>query len=150
MMSCYFIYFLAVIRHKWYVFYECCKAGIPLQGLMHDNSKFRPSEFIPYAHYWGKKPQDRSEADIRAYHIAVKSHKARNAHHWEWWVQDNGNAKQMDKNARLEMLCDWRGAGQAYNGRDTSSEFYHDNKKQILMDNDTRNWLEHKLGIKKR
>jgi hypothetical protein len=46
-----------VIRHKWYVFLECRKLGIGWLGLVHDWSKFRPSEFIPYArHFYGKRP----------------------------------------------------------------------------------------------
>ena len=35
-----FKHFAKVCVHKHWVFYYCCKAGIPLQGLTHDLSKF--------------------------------------------------------------------------------------------------------------
>ena len=48
-------YLWYVIRHKWFVFVECCKDGIAWQGLVHDLSKLRLSEFMPYAtHFYGK------------------------------------------------------------------------------------------------
>lgn len=145
----YFIYFFALMRHKWYVFLECTKAGIPWQGITHDLSKFRPAEFVPYAHYWGKKPEDRTAAEIKAYTETVLSHKARNPHHWEWWVRGTV-AEPMTSKYRAEMLCDWRGPGRAYNGRDKSSEFYEKNTKLITMHPSTRAWLEENLRPKKR
>jgi hypothetical protein len=45
-----------VLRHKWYVFRECCKRGIWLQGLIHDWSKLLPDEWGPYAgFFYGSK-----------------------------------------------------------------------------------------------
>ena len=51
-MMVYFKYLSYVLRHRWFVFIECCKLGIPWRGLVHDLSKFIPSEFIPYARYF--------------------------------------------------------------------------------------------------
>ena len=48
----YLRYFRSVLRHKWFVFLECCKLGIPWLGVIHDLSKFLPSEFIPYARWF--------------------------------------------------------------------------------------------------
>jgi len=42
-------YLWYVIRHKWFVFLECCKLGIPLLGVIHDLSKFSGAEFMAYA-----------------------------------------------------------------------------------------------------
>ena len=50
-------YLCYVLRHKWYVFIECCKLGIPVRGLVHDLSKFRPSEWFPYANFIHKPKQ---------------------------------------------------------------------------------------------
>lgn len=51
-----FKYLSYVIRHKWYVYLACCERGIWWLGLIHDLSKFRWSEFMPYArHFYGKK-----------------------------------------------------------------------------------------------
>jgi hypothetical protein len=50
-------YLWSMMRHKWFVFIEACKLGIPWLGLIHDLSKFAPSEFIPYARYfYGNHP----------------------------------------------------------------------------------------------
>lgn len=51
-MKKYFKYFNYVLRHRWYVFLECVKLGIIWRGIIHDLSKFLPSEFIPYANYF--------------------------------------------------------------------------------------------------
>ena len=37
-------HFNLVTRHRWVVFKLCCKAGIPWRGLVHDLSKFSPTE----------------------------------------------------------------------------------------------------------
>lgn len=45
-------YLWYVIRHKWFVFVECCKLGIPWLGIVHDLSKFLPSEWKPYVDWF--------------------------------------------------------------------------------------------------
>lgn len=56
----YLKYFWYVIRHKWYVMLACFERrnihnGMVWLGIIHDWSKFRPSEFFPYAeHFYGK------------------------------------------------------------------------------------------------
>jgi hypothetical protein len=47
-----------VARHKWYVFRECLRLGVPLhQALLHDWSKFLPGEWLPYARYFYGLPK---------------------------------------------------------------------------------------------
>lgn len=41
-----------IIQHKWIVFGLCCKAGIPFRGIVHDLSKFSPTEFIQGVKYY--------------------------------------------------------------------------------------------------
>ena len=70
----------SLIRHKWYVFVECCKLGVPLLGIIHDCSKFLPSEFIPYAkHFYGK--DNKTAFDTAWLHL-----QRRNRHHWQYWL----------------------------------------------------------------
>ena len=45
-------HFKTISRHRWLVMQHCVKAGIPLQGLVHDLSKYGPTEFIPGARYY--------------------------------------------------------------------------------------------------
>src|SRR5258708_40255385 len=50
-------YLMYVLRHKWYVFVYGSQLGIPFLALLHDNSKFLPSEWFPYAEFfYGRKP----------------------------------------------------------------------------------------------
>ena len=44
-----------VCRHKKEVFRLCCRAGIPVQGILHDFSKFTPSEFWESVKYYNGK-----------------------------------------------------------------------------------------------
>jgi len=48
----YLKYLKYILKHKWYVMIECFKNGLIWRGLMHDLSKFLPSEFIPYANFF--------------------------------------------------------------------------------------------------
>lgn len=105
----YWKYLKYVLKHKWYVFVECCKLGIPLRGLLHDLSKLLPSEFFPYAHYfygtWIKEsewhgdkrnyvPWKYTEMGVKeAFDLAWLKHQKRNKHHWQYWllVMDSSN-----------------------------------------------------------
>lgn len=92
----YFRYLNYVIRHKWFVFLECCKLGIPYLGIIHDWSKVLPSEFIPYARYFYgekgdniKKSRDKTgyykpyDTGNSLFDFAWLLHQKRNKHHWQ-------------------------------------------------------------------
>ena len=51
-MNKYLKYFLYVLEHKKNVGIECIKEGRYIHAITHDMSKFRPSEFIPYARFF--------------------------------------------------------------------------------------------------
>jgi len=90
-------YLWYVIRHKWYTFLECCKLGIPWLGIVHDWSKFLPSEFIAYArNFYGDYP-DLSDSNChgivmtktkikRDFDAAWLHHQKANKHHWQYWI----------------------------------------------------------------
>ena len=48
---------------------------------------------------------------------------------------------------RIEMVCDWRGAGRAQ-GKDDVIGFFQSNKQKMNMSDATREFVEDKLGIK--
>ncbi len=94
-------YLSYVLRHKWYVFVECCKLGIPWRGIVHDLSKFLPDEWFPYANYFYAnpfkpkrnetgyyKPYDTGDED---FDLAWLKHQKRNPHHWQYWVLPKDN-----------------------------------------------------------
>ena len=154
-----------VLRHKWFVFLECVKLGIPLRGIVHDLSKFLPSEFFPYAdHFHGKgkkdgiktgrnktgyyKPTDTGDP---AFDKAWFHHQKRNDHHWQYWCQPDEDGSpvkvlEMPMECRLEMLADWRGAGRAQGTPDTLA-WYTENGMKMSLGPYTRAWVEHVLGF---
>lgn len=151
----YIKYLSYVIRHKWYVFLECYKIGIFWQGIIHDLSKFLPSEFIPYANYFygnDNKKRDKTgyykptDTGNKDFDFAWLLHQKRNKHHWQWWIlpEDEGRIKILDMplKYRKEMLCDWRGAGRAQGFGDNTKEWYEKNKDKMLLHKDTREWIE--------
>lgn len=115
-------HFKTICIHKFWVFHYCWKAGIPFRGLVHDMSKFSPTEFFESVKYF---QGDRSPIDAckeaNGWSKAWMHHKGRNAHHYEYW-QDNfdkgGQPVQMPYENALELLCDYLGAGRAYQKKD--------------------------------
>ena len=160
-MMKYLKYLRYILKHKWYVFLECCKEGIIWRGIIHDISKLLPSEFFPYAnHFYGgdndiKKGRDKSgyykptDTGDPAFDFAWLLHQKRNRHHWQWWVlpEDEGGIKvlEMSLDFRKEMLCDWRGAGLAIFGRENTKSWYKKNKHKMQLAPKTREWLEDKI-----
>lgn len=152
-------YLRYVLRHRWFVFLACCWLGTPLCGLVHDLSKFRPSEWIPYAAYFygpaEKKPQRK-----RAFLQARELHYGRNKHHPEYWVRPlarfwthpdvftlvTGNEHlailPMPHKYVLEMVADWTGAGRAISGRKDWRPWYLENASQLRLHPKTRAMVE--------
>ena len=133
-------YLKYILRHKWYVFVECCRLGIPIRGLLHDMSKFRPSEWGPYVQYFyggGGNGYEFNKAWLKHIH--------RNPHHWQHWILrcDDGDTKIlcMPQKYRHEMLADWIGAGKAITGKDNLVEWFRDNQEKIRLSQETENWI---------
>lgn len=153
-------YLKGLLRHKWFVFLECSKRGIIWRGLVHDASKFLPSEWFAYANFfYGPKAVQRrdktgyykpTDTGDLAFDFAWLLHQKRNKHHWQWWVlpEDEGGLKilEMSPTYRLEMVCDWRGAGKAYGTPDTKA-WYVKNQGKMKLGPETRKWVEAELGI---
>src|SRR5690606_9383025 len=102
-----------LVRHTTFVRQECWKRGLFMQGLLHDLSKWRPDEFIPYAlHFYGEShDHETTKYWNKIFYLAWLKHKNRNPHHWQWWVlpKDDGSVIQLEMphRYRLEMICDW-------------------------------------------
>lgn len=157
----YIKYLSYVLRHKWFVFVECCKESIVWRGIFHDMSKLLPSEFIPYARFfYGKKAVERrdetgyykpTDTGDKDFDFAWFLHQKRNRHHWQWWIlpEDNGGVKvlPMPKKYLKEMVCDWKGAGKAQKSKSTCRKWYIANKDKMTLHPDSRSWIEKKLSI---
>lgn len=167
----YIKYLSYLLRHKYYVAVESWKLGNFWRGLMHDNSKFLPSELIAYTNYfYGKKGSDinrgRDETGYykptdtgdASFDFAWLLHQKRNRHHWQWWVLplDDGGMKvlEMGEPYRKEMLADWIGAGKAqghfsppHDPLYETRRWYDKNNKKMMLGPETRKWIEHKIGF---
>lgn len=145
-------YLRYVVCHKWFVFVECAKRGLIWRGLVHDLSKFSPSEWGPYVEYFygDSAPDDRRSNHTRddRFDFAWLHHLHHNRHHWQWWIRngDDGTTRvfEMTPTYRREMLCDWIGAGKAQGKPDTAG-WYHANKHKMKMHPSTRAWVESEL-----
>lgn len=137
----YLRYLWYILRHKWFVFVECCRLGIPWLGVIHDWSKFLPSEFVGYARcFYGDAPG--SSAGMAWLH-----HQKRNKHHWEYWLDASWTAFPMPDKYRREMLADLNGAAHSVPNGKSTLVYYHDNKSKMQLHPDTRHWLESQLGL---
>lgn len=164
-MRKYFEYFLYVVRHKWYVMMMCFRFKLYWRGIVHDMSKFLPSEFIPYANYFGclQDVSKGSPTDIK-FQKAWKLHYNRNDHHPEGWFRHRASylydymsppfdLKDMSDSDLLEMIADWYGAGAAQGKRSPSDDvfrevrkWYDQNHKKIKINNASRAFVEYLIG----
>lgn len=154
-MKKYLKYFSYVFRHKWYVMVECFKYGLYWQGIIHDWSKFLPSEFVAYAEffYGGDKRKDRfytpSQGSYK-FNRAWLLHQHRNPHHWQYWLlqEDDGSKFPLAMPLKYieEMVCDWKGAGKASGYSDTPA-WYQRNKDKIILHPATRIVVEILLDV---
>ncbi len=112
-----------ICRHRHWVFYYCCRAGIPLQGLLHDLSKFSPTELLPGIRYYqGNRSPNEQERELTGYSSAWMHHKGRNKHHFEYWSDVNPETRcyepvQMPQRYLIEMFCDRVAASRVYRGK---------------------------------
>lgn len=100
-------YFLQILHHKWFVLLAGLRTGAPLWRLVvHDWSKFLPSEFGPYRRRFTGPDDDRE-----GFEAAWRLHISRNPHHAGYW-----KGAPMPWWALLEMVADWMAACRSYEG----------------------------------
>jgi len=132
-------YLWYIIRHKFFVL----RAGLVLHVslwrlLVHDLSKFRSDEWIPYRHYFYKKNRDgKTHAELKEcdplFKHAWTLHIRRNDHHWQHWFAMPSQPLQMPECAVREMVADWIGTGRAINGRYTFLDWWEENEPAIKL-----------------
>ena len=77
-----------VNSHRRLVRKYCFKLGLYRQGMMHDLSKYSPSEFIPGVKYYqdGHRSPNNAQREDEGVSKAWLHHKGRNKHHFEYWI----------------------------------------------------------------
>jgi hypothetical protein len=148
-MKQYINYFIYLIKHKLFVLKACKITKCPLWlGIIHDWSKFIPSEFFPYANRFyypnglqRKNSQSLSEKQILLFDKAWWHHQKNNKHHWNYWVivKDSGglNSIPIPKLYIKEMIADWIGAGLSINGKLDIKPWYYQNRKNMIIEKNT-------------
>lgn len=115
-------HFRLVNKHRRNVRKNCFAAHLYKRGLLHDLSKYSPIEFWESVKYYQgtSSPIDASKQE-NGWSKAWMHHKGRNRHHWEYWIDNINNgypeAILMPYEFAVEMLCDYIGAGQVYEGK---------------------------------
>jgi len=129
-----------IIRHKWEVFKLCVRLGIPIRGILHDLSKFSPTEFIESVKYYnGKRSPINVCKEHNGYSEAWLHHKGRNKHHPEYWYDKNApdQTPMMPYKYICEMICDQVSAGKTYMGKDWNQrhqlEYWTKQKERIMI-----------------
>lgn len=83
-------HFRTITAHKNLVLVGCFKIGLYKQGLLHDLSKYGPTEFLVGCKYYrGYMSPNNAERMDKGYSTAWLHHKGRNKHHLEYWIDYN-------------------------------------------------------------
>ena len=120
-------HFKTITYHKLLVMGGCFAVGLYKQGLLHDMSKYAPSEFLIGAKYYqGNRSPNNAEREEKGYSSAWLHHKGRNKHHYEYWIDycaDEGKSGSgmmpvpMPDRYIAEMFMDRIAASKVYNGK---------------------------------
>lgn len=168
-------HFLYLLHHKGLVFYKGLQLGVPIRLLIiHDWTKFTPSEWGPYTRWFYGSRINGSSAQL-AFVRASRHHWQNNPHHWEYWCHRRMRIARMipgtihyvtvvkhyphepepiPDHYLKEMIADWYAAGLAKKGPFSSEnqsqalpllEFYNRNKERIYLHPETRTKVEELL-----
>jgi hypothetical protein len=147
-MNRHFKYGVYIIRHKYFVLLAGIRLGywsLLWRLIIHDWSKFTPSEWGPYANYFFGPKENR---DHKGFDYAWIHHIHHNKHHWDYWcmVEEDEEgcvrALRMPRKYALEMVFDWMGAGRAITGKWEAKEWYFKNRDNIILHPETRRTVE--------
>ena len=136
----------------------CFKVGLYKQGLLHDLSKYSPSEFIlGVKYYQGTRSPNAAEREKKGYSAVWLHHKGRNKHHDEYWLDYSPNAEvglqgnKMPVRYVVEMFIDRMAACKTYYGDDYRNDsplnYFLKNQGHYTMHEDTMELLEKLLTM---
>ena len=141
-------HFKTITTHKLMVMKYCFRIGLYKQGLLHDLSKYTPTEFLAGCRYYqGNRSPNNAEREATGVSRSWLHHKGRNKHHFEYWI-DYGlspcetviTGMEMPKKYVAEMIMDRICAARVYNGSaytDTQPLAYYEKGKDKM-------WFIHK------
>ena len=150
-------HFKTITKHHFLVLAGCFRIGLYWQGLIHDLSKYSPTEFgIGAAYYQGNRSPNAAEREDKGYSEAWMHHKGRNRHHYEYWTDMDKVTKSyqsvpVPRKYLAEMVADRIAACKVYEGKgyDTGSplRYLMGSREKDLMHPKTRQELEYLLSM---
>ena len=152
-------HFKTITYHKILVAGGCFRVGLYRQGLLHDMSKYSPTEFLVGAKYYqGTRSPNNAEREDIGYSSAWLHHKGRNKHHYEYWIDYSMQALPggmapvpMPDRDIAEMIMDRIAASKVYMGEaytDRSPlEYYYRGTDKAPIHPDTRTKLLYVLKM---
>ena len=155
-------HFKTITHHHNLVCKYCFRLGLYRQGLLHDMSKYSPTEFLRGAYYYqGDRSPNDAERRANGVTLAWLHHKGRNKHHFEYWVdyriEPDGSTvfagNKMPIRYVAEMFCDRIAASKVYLGDAYTDAAPHEyltaRKKRMFMHPDTYREIERMLRVLK-
>ena len=145
-----------ITAHKRLVRKYCFKVGLYKQGLLHDLSKYSPTEFLVGAKYYcGYRSPNELERLETGVSSAWLHHKGRNKHHLEYWIDYEPSLDyhmggvEMPVKYVVEMFCDRVAASRIYQKEkytDASPWLYYEHSRDhYIIHPRTRELLERLL-----
>lgn len=136
-------HFKTITHHKLIVMENCFKVGLYKQGLLHDLSKYTPTEFLVGCRYYqGDQSPNNAEREALGCSYAWLHHKGRNKHHYEYWIDYSTTVlkgmapAKMPTKYVIEMLMDRIAASKIYLKKqytDSAPLAYYNKGKQFAM-----------------
>ncbi len=145
-------HFKTITRHRHLVMLHCFRVGLYGRGLLHDLSKYSPTEFCTGVKYYqgGKRSPNAAERESIGYSEAWMHHKGRNKHHFEYWTDLDPRVMAyvpfpMPTKYVVEQCMDRIAACKVYRGKD-----YHDGSAlEYLVRQSSDNYLMHPETFRK-
>ena len=145
-------------KHKRMVMKHCFKLGLYKRGLLHDLSKYSPTEFLVGVKYYrGDVSPNNVQREVEGVASAWMHHKGRNKHHYEYWIDYKKDAEcelagmKMPLEYVLEMFCDRVAASKVYNKEKYTPKaplaYYKRGEGKYLMHSETAGLLEKLLTM---
>lgn len=137
----------------------CFRVGLYKQGLLHDLSKYSPSEFlIGVKYYQGTRSPNNAEREDVGYSSAWLHHKGRNKHHYEYWIDYSSKEIKggmaptpMPTKYVVEMFMDRIAACKIYHGASYTQKdplaYYESGTVPPPIHKDTKKLLEKLLHM---
>jgi len=152
-------HFKTITCHKYLVARGCFKVGLYKQGILHDLSKYSPTEFrVGVKYYQGNRSPNNAEREDIGYSSAWLHHKGRNRHHYEYWIDYSAHSEPggmipvpMPDRYIAEMIMDRIAASKVYKGREYTDadplEYFLQGKDKAPMHPRTAETLERMLRM---